>query len=98
MTGGSLPAMTWQRLMTYAHQNLELKPIPGVEKPFLEEKEGEAEVAVAEEGGEADGAEAIERPPVMSARTAALLRAMTDLFRAAPRLTAAGDTETLSSL
>jgi penicillin-binding protein 1A len=98
MTGGSLPAMTWQRLMTYAHQNLELKPIPGIEKPFLEEKEGGAKVAVAEEGADAEGAEAIERPPVMSARTAALLRSMTELFRSAPRLIAEGDAETLSSL
>jgi penicillin-binding protein 1A len=30
MTGGSLPAMTWQAIMTYAHQGIELKPIPGV--------------------------------------------------------------------
>ncbi|MGQ3038438.1 MAG: transglycosylase domain-containing protein [Neoaquamicrobium sediminum] len=29
MTGGSVPAMVWQRLMEYAHQNVELKPIPG---------------------------------------------------------------------
>jgi penicillin-binding protein 1A len=30
MTGGSLPAMTWQAVMSYAHQGIELKPIPGV--------------------------------------------------------------------
>jgi penicillin-binding protein 1A len=30
MTGGSLPAMTWQAVMTYAHQGIELKSIPGV--------------------------------------------------------------------
>jgi penicillin-binding protein 1A len=30
MTGGSLPAMTWQAIMTYAHQGIELKPIPGI--------------------------------------------------------------------
>jgi penicillin-binding protein 1A len=30
MTGGSLPAMTWRAVMTYAHQGIELKPIPGV--------------------------------------------------------------------
>ena len=30
MTGGSLPAMTWQAIMTYAHQGIELKNIPGV--------------------------------------------------------------------
>lgn len=30
MTGGSLPAMTWKKIMAYAHQGVELKPIPGV--------------------------------------------------------------------
>ena len=30
MTGGSLPAMTWHDIMDYAHQGVELKPIPGV--------------------------------------------------------------------
>jgi penicillin-binding protein 1A len=30
MTGGSLPAMTWQAIMSYAHQGIELKPIAGV--------------------------------------------------------------------
>jgi penicillin-binding protein 1A len=30
MTGGSLPAMTWRQIMAYAHQGIEIKPIPGV--------------------------------------------------------------------
>jgi len=30
MTGGSLPAMTWKKIMAYAHQGIELKQIPGV--------------------------------------------------------------------
>jgi penicillin-binding protein 1A len=30
MTGGSLPAMVWREVMTYAHQGLDLKPIPGL--------------------------------------------------------------------
>jgi penicillin-binding protein 1A len=30
MTGGSLPAMTWREIMVFAHQGLELKPIPGL--------------------------------------------------------------------
>jgi len=30
MTGGSLPAMTWKQIMAFAHQGVELKPIPGV--------------------------------------------------------------------
>lgn len=30
MTGGTLPAMAWKEFMSYAHQNLEIRPIPGV--------------------------------------------------------------------
>jgi penicillin-binding protein 1A len=39
MTGGTLPAMTWKEVMTVAHQNLEIRPIPGLEA------EGAARVA-----------------------------------------------------
>jgi penicillin-binding protein 1A len=30
MTGGSLPAMTWKKIMGYAHQGIELRTMPGV--------------------------------------------------------------------
>lgn len=30
VTGGSLPAQTWQRIMQYAHSNAALSPIPGL--------------------------------------------------------------------
>lgn len=33
MTGGGLPAQTWHELMTYAHQNVEPKPVPGLPPP-----------------------------------------------------------------
>jgi penicillin-binding protein 1A len=36
LTGGLLPAMTFARLMAYAHQNVDLLPIPGLKKPFIE--------------------------------------------------------------
>ncbi|MCW5716965.1 MAG: PBP1A family penicillin-binding protein [Bauldia sp.] len=32
LTGGTLPAQTWQRVMTAAHQGIELTPIPFVER------------------------------------------------------------------
>ncbi len=31
MTGGSLPAMTWKEIMTFAHQDIELRPLPGLD-------------------------------------------------------------------
>ncbi len=31
VTGGSLPAMAWQSFMDYAHKDIELKPMPGVD-------------------------------------------------------------------
>ena len=30
MTGGSLPAMIWRAAMSYAHQGIELKALPGI--------------------------------------------------------------------
>ena len=33
MTGGALPAQTWHEIMTYAHQGIELKQIPGLPAP-----------------------------------------------------------------
>jgi penicillin-binding protein 1A len=44
MTGGSLPAMTWQQVMMVAHQGIDLRPIPGVAPfpPDEQPKKGEA--------------------------------------------------------
>jgi len=47
MTGGSLPAMTWKEVMTVAHQNVEIRPIPGLEP------EG-AQVASSKDGSGSD--------------------------------------------
>jgi penicillin-binding protein 1A len=33
MTGGTLPAMTWHNIMTYAHQGIELRSLPGLPPP-----------------------------------------------------------------
>jgi penicillin-binding protein 1A len=97
MTGGSLPAMTWQRLMTYAHQNVELKPIPGIENPFVEEElVAEAETDDAQAADAA--AEQEERPAVLSGRTTRLLVDMSDAFRQAPVVRLPDRPETLSAL
>ncbi|MBZ9702567.1 MULTISPECIES: transglycosylase domain-containing protein [unclassified Mesorhizobium] len=99
MTGGSLPAMVWQRLMVYAHQNIDLKPIPGIDKPFVDE-EIAARAAEAQKKSEEQAAAdaAAERPPVLSSRTTQTLRDMTHLFETARRLGASAPPETLSAL
>ena len=33
MTGGTLPAATWHNIMSYAHQGVELRPLPGLPPP-----------------------------------------------------------------
>ena len=30
MTGGTLPAIIWHEIMAYAHQGVELRPLPGL--------------------------------------------------------------------
>ena len=39
MTGGSLPAMTWHTIMAYAHQGIEIKPLPGIPAPPARQQE-----------------------------------------------------------
>lgn len=55
MTGGALPAMTWKEIMQFAHQGLELKPIPGV-SPNLDPKVAAAAKANAPAAGAAAAA------------------------------------------
>lgn len=92
MTGGSVPAMVWQRAMAYAHQKVELKPIPGIDKPFLDSAPG---VVVAQPDGETDEPSL---PSVLSPRTTALLHDIARAFRQARELQLADAPETLSSL
>jgi penicillin-binding protein 1A len=99
MTGGSLPAMIWQRLMVYAHQNIDLKPIPGIEHPFVDvETATKAEEADKQAAQDAADKAAAERPPVLSSRTTHVLRDMNVQFRSAPPLQPASEPETLSAL
>jgi penicillin-binding protein 1A len=44
MTGGSLPAATWHEIMAYAHEGIELKPLPG--RPLLAQTIAAADRAV----------------------------------------------------
>lgn len=99
MTGGALPAMVWQRLMSYAHQNIELKPIPGIEHPFVDpEVAAKAEEAEKKKAMKEAQEEAAARPPVLSSRTTRTLREMMRLFQSAPSLAEPTQPETLSAL
>ena len=84
MTGGSLPAMTFKRLMDYAHQGIELKPIPGIDNPFPAAPAADA-VAAAEATGE-NALPPLVRPRSLSAEGTRLLRAIAARLRAAPPL------------
>lgn len=75
MTGGSLPAMTWQKVMAYAHQGVEIKPIPGLKgapAPKLEE----SRVARGPNFNESV------RPVTLSQRTSDRLRRLEKTLRA----------------
>ena len=96
MTGGSLPAMIWHRLMVYAHQNVDLKPIPGIENPFVDEKVA-AKAAEKEKKEEVETSD-FERRPVLSGATTRTLRAMAEAFKNSPPIEAPAEPETLSAL
>lgn len=97
MTGGSLPAMVWQRFMAYVHENTELKPIPGIPNPL---PDMEAEDQVADAGAERAPGErrAMERPLELSLRTTSVLRGLSEAFRNAAPAAKPAKPETLSAL
>ncbi|MGN8152208.1 transglycosylase domain-containing protein [Agrobacterium sp. 22094] len=77
MTGGALPAMTFKRLMDYAHQGMELRPIPGIQNPLPTGSRPQpgangAQVASAD----ANALPALTRPRSLSAEATRVLRAV----------------------
>ncbi len=89
MTGGTLPAMTFKKLMNYAHQGIELKPIPGIENPFPDDgKSKDDKIAAKSENGE-EALPSMVRPRSMSAQSTRILRKIADRLKAATPLTTA---------
>ncbi|PZO81667.1 MAG: penicillin-binding protein [Mesorhizobium amorphae] len=98
MTGGSLPAMVWQRLMTVAHRGVVIRPIPGIQNPLLDPAlvaktapkvgEGESEALAFENLG----------PQFMSSETTKALRALGERFRGEPPAQSAGSPGVLSAI
>lgn len=66
MTGGSLPAATWHEIMQYAHQGIDLKPLPGDPAPIV------ARVPQSTSGQVADG-NVQQKPPTLSRRSVDVL-------------------------
>ncbi|HMF24144.1 MAG TPA: PBP1A family penicillin-binding protein [Pseudolabrys sp.] len=62
MTGGSLPAMTWHSIMTYAHEGIELKQLPGVPVPAARQQS-----VVAENTSKSKSKSAVPPPPARPA-------------------------------
>ncbi|MGH6790796.1 MAG: transglycosylase domain-containing protein, partial [Pseudolabrys sp.] len=88
MTGGALPAMTWHSIMEYAHQGIELKPLPGIPVPPPRQQ------LVAEakaKGGETP----LPRPTMLSKRGADVLVRVEQMMDDATR--ALGPLPTISS-
>jgi penicillin-binding protein 1A len=83
MTGGSLPAMVWQRLMTDIHRGAELRPIPGIENPYVDPVIA-ARVAQAEQE-RLDKLALDTAQPTLQGETAVALRALADRLRDAAR-------------
>jgi len=71
MTGGSLPAMTFKRLMDYAHQGIELRPIPGIENPL---PDGKQATEVAQTNPDESALPALVRPRSLSTDVTKLLK------------------------
>jgi penicillin-binding protein 1A len=84
MTGGSLPAMTFKKLMDYAHQGIDLKPIMGVDAP-MPEKDKTAKVASATDAETA--LPPMVRPRSLSGQSTRLIRELGQRLRSAPALT-----------
>ncbi|OAP40728.1 penicillin-binding protein [Sinorhizobium glycinis] len=84
MTGGSLPAMTFKRLMDYAEQGIEHRAIPGIEAPPAEtQKKPEA---VAEAPPDENALPPLVRPRSLSGEVTRLLKSIGNAFEQASPL------------
>ncbi|HTO30847.1 MAG TPA: transglycosylase domain-containing protein [Pararhizobium sp.] len=86
MTGGSLPAMTFKRLMDYAEQGIEHRAIPGIENPLPGPgKKKDGKIAAAKPGDE-NALPPLVRPRSLSGDVTRLLKSLGDKFNTAPAL------------
>jgi len=80
--------MTWQKFMTYAHKNIELRPIPFIENPLPgKTEEPKQEVVEADETLETQPL----RPKLLSKKSEETLRNLEQIFQNAKPLQLNGD-------
>jgi penicillin-binding protein 1A len=84
MTGGSLPAMTFKRLMDYAEQGIEHRAIPGIEAPLAQA--AKKPIAAADPKPDENALPPLIRPRSLSADVTRLLKTLGDAFEKAPPL------------
>jgi len=82
LTGGAMPAQTWNEIMTYAHQGIELRSIPG-----LGPQAPAAPRALVAQAG--PRSEAASRPPVLTRRGTEILIRVEQMMDNATRALAA---------
>ncbi|MEA1842024.1 MULTISPECIES: transglycosylase domain-containing protein [Agrobacterium] len=88
MTGGALPAMTFKRLMDYAHQGMELRPIPGIQNPLPTGARPQPSAQVAAASATAAPAmPALTRPRSLSAEATRVIRSIAKKMKEATPLT-----------
>lgn len=84
MTGGSLPAMTFKRLMDYAEQGIEHRTIPGITVPATPAKQPQVATTKPDE----NALPPLVRPRSLSADVTRLLRKIGETFETTPALKA----------
>ncbi len=86
MTGGALPAMTFKRLMDYAHQGMELRPIPGIQNPLPTGARPQPSAEVAAAAASTPALPALTRPRSLSAEATRVIRSIAKKMKDASAL------------
>ena len=88
--GGVVPAMMWDRIMLYAHQNITIKPLFGVENSILSN-------AKKSKDDNANENIAPDLPQVLSPGSSKVIQSLIDEFQKAPLLTPTSSAHVVSS-
>jgi len=91
MTGGSLPAATWHEIMQYAHQGIDLKPLPGDQVPAVAQAPPPSTPNVANGG-------APQKPATLSRRSADVLATIEETAKSIETRRTSPDAGSASSL